>query len=84
MARGFVAIPLLFAIWSLYLLLGLKEGGWVGNTGQLPSAPGNTTLAGPDWTGLILVRSGLKFWDQTVVQFPKKLGLDCVTVCTAV
>ena len=41
-ARGFVAIPLLFAIWSLYLLLGLKEGGWVGNTGQLPSAPGNT------------------------------------------
>ena len=35
---------------------------------------------GPDWTGLILVRSGLEFWDRTVVQSPKKLGPDCRTV----
>jgi hypothetical protein len=31
---------------------------------------------GLDWTGLILVRSGLEFWDRTVVQSPKKLGPD--------
>ena len=31
---------------------------------------------GLDWTGLILVRPNLEFWDRTVVQSPKKLGPD--------
>ena len=35
---------------------------------------------GPDWTRLILVRSSLEFWDQTIVKSPKKLGLDYVVV----
>src|SRR5580692_3123527 len=38
--------------------------------------PDRTVGLGPDWTGLILVRSGLEFWDRTVVQSPKKLGPD--------
>src|SRR5580692_11499920 len=54
---------LLLPIWFLWVSLRLD---WQDRTVGL----------GPDWTGLILVRSSLEFWDWTVVQSPKKLGLD--------